>query len=143
MEMGWLLSTSLVSGNTAVLERKRADTRLCQRNHKIMPSSLFLFFSPSPPPSLSMPLHVSFPLPTRALSSSTPAQLGVQRHHVQELALSIAPQLTSDTHYAHSTDHTHGRHAPGAISTGRSKRPQYGSHAPPPLGQILHVSVVR
>lgn len=26
--MGWLLSTSLVSGNTAVLERRRADTRL-------------------------------------------------------------------------------------------------------------------
>lgn len=42
--MGWLLSTNLVSGNTAVLERRRADTRLCQRNHKIMPSSL--------PPSL-------------------------------------------------------------------------------------------
>lgn len=46
MEMGWLLSTSLVSGNTAVLERRRADTLLCQRNHKIMPSSSF----PLPPP---------------------------------------------------------------------------------------------
>lgn len=142
MEMGWLLSTSLVSGNTAVLERRRTDTRLCQRNHKIMPSPLSL------PPSHSLSLllvfvPVPFPLSTRAPSSSTPAQLGVQRHHVQELALSIAPQLTSDTHHAHSTDHTHGRHAPGAISTGRSKRPQYGSHAQTPLGQILHASVVR
>lgn len=52
MEMGWLLSTSLVSGNTAVLERRRAETRLCQRNHKIMLSSL--------------PLHPPFPnFPTR------------------------------------------------------------------------------
>lgn len=51
MEMGWLLSTSLVSGNTAVLERRRADTRLCQRNHKIMLSSL-----PPHPPSLSSAL---------------------------------------------------------------------------------------
>lgn len=140
MEMGWLLSTSLVSGNTAVLERRRADTRLCQRNHKIMPSSLPL----SLPPSLSLLLlFVSVSFPTRALSSSAPAQLGVQRHHVQELALSIAPQLTSDTHHAHSTDHTHVRHAPGAIGTGRSERPQYGSHAPAPLGQILHAHLVR
>lgn len=52
MEMGWLLSTSLVSGNTAVLERRGADTQLCQRTHKIMPASLSLpllslFCSPS------------------------------------------------------------------------------------------------
>ncbi len=63
--MGWLLSTSLVSGNTAVLERRRADTRLCQRNHKIMPSSFSL--SLSLPPSLSPLLvfeSVSFPLST-------------------------------------------------------------------------------
>lgn len=48
MEMGWLLSTSLVSGNTAVLDRRRADTLLRQRNHKIMSSPLSL--------SLSLPL---------------------------------------------------------------------------------------
>lgn len=64
--MGWLLSTSLVSGNTAVLERRRADTLLCQRNHKIMPSSssfpllppspkLFLSLSRSPPIAFCLP----------------------------------------------------------------------------------------
>lgn len=37
--MGWLLSTSLVSGNTAVLERSSADAPICQRNHKMMPSA--------------------------------------------------------------------------------------------------------
>lgn len=135
--MGWLLSTSLVSGNTAVLERGRADTRLCRRNHKIMPSSL----------SLCLSRFLSLPLPATSICichlSSAPAQLGVQRHHVQELALSIAPQLTSDTHHAHGADHAHGRHAPGAVGTGRSQRPQYGSHAPTPLGQILHAPVVR
>lgn len=124
MEMGWLLSTSLVSGNTAVLERRGADTQLCQRTHKIMPASLSL--SLAPPPSY---VSVFFPPTAHTLSSCIPAQLGVQRHHVQELALSIAPQLTSDTNHAHSTYHTNGCHAPGAISTGRSKRPQYGSHA--------------
>lgn len=35
--MGWLLSTRLVSGNTAVLERRSADAPLCQRNHKNQP----------------------------------------------------------------------------------------------------------
>lgn len=139
MEMGWLLSTSLVSGNTAVLEKRRADTRLCQRNHKIMPSSL----PPSLPPSSSLLLvSPSCSSPMLCLPPP-PAQPGVQRHHVQELALSIAPQLTSDTHHAHSTHHAHGRHAPGAVSSGRSKRPQHGSHAQTPLGQILHASVVR
>lgn len=137
MEMGWLLSTSLVSGNTAVLERRRADTLLCQRNHKIMPSSssfppspkLFLSLSRSPP--------ITFCLPP------IPAQLGVQRHHVQEPALGVTPQLTSDTDHAHSTYHTHGCNAPRAIGAGRSKRPQHGSHAPTPLGQIFHAFVVR
>lgn len=37
--MGWLLSTSLVSGNTAVLERSGADAQICQGNHKTMPSA--------------------------------------------------------------------------------------------------------
>lgn len=139
MEMGWLLSTSLVSGNTAVLERRRADTLLCQRNHKIMPSSsssssltpphLFLSLSRSPPIALCLP--------------STTAQPGVQRHHVQEPALSVAPKLTSDTDHAHSTYHAHGRHAPRAIGAGRSKRAQHGSHAQTPLGQIFHAFVVR
>lgn len=133
MEMGWLLSTSLVSGNTAVLERRRADTQLCQRNHKIMLRSLSL-----PPSPCCLCLLLS-----HAPSSSTPAQLGVQRHYVQEPALSIAPQLTSDTYHAHSAYHTHGRHAPGAIGTWRSKRPQHWSHAQTPLRQILHASVVR
>lgn len=139
--MGWLLSTSLVSGNTAVLERRRADTQLCQRNHKIMLRSLSL--SPSPPPSFSLSSCCLCLSLSHAPSSSTPAQLGVQRHYVQEPALSIAPQLTSDTYHAHSTYHTHGGHAPGAIGTWRSKRPQHWSHAQTPLGQILHASVVR
>lgn len=75
--MGWLLSTSLVSGNTAVLERRRADTRLCQRNHKIMLSSLPL---QTPPPSSPQPLSLPASpmctrnLPTRrAVSPSAPS----------------------------------------------------------------------
>lgn len=62
MEMGWLLSTSLVSGNTAVLERRRADTWLCQRNHKIMLSSLLLLH---PPPSLPATTMCTRNFPTR------------------------------------------------------------------------------
>lgn len=55
MEMGWLLSASLVSGNTAVLERRRADTRLCQRTHKVMPFSLSLYLTlPLPPTCMSV-----------------------------------------------------------------------------------------
>lgn len=139
MEMGWLLSTSLVSGNTAVLERRRADTLLCQRNHKIMPSSSSFPLTPLP-----QVVSVSFTLSTNhILSSSIAAQLGVQRHHVQEPALCVTPQLTSDTDHAHSTYHTHGCNAPRAIGAGRSKRPQHGSHAQTPLGQIFHAFVVR
>lgn len=138
--MGWLLSTNLVSGNTAVLEEE--ESRHSALSEKPQNNA---FLSPCLPPSFSpLLLFVSFSSPPALYSlPPPPAQLGVQRHHVQELALSIAPQLTSDTHHAHSTDHTHGRHAPGAISTGRSKRPQYGSHAPAPLGQILHAPLVR
>lgn len=65
MEMGWLLSTSLVSGNTAVLERRRADTLLCQRNHKIMPSSSF------PLPPLPQVVSISFTLSTNHILSSS------------------------------------------------------------------------
>lgn len=138
MEMGWLLSTSLVSGNTAVLERRRADTLLCQRNHKIMPPP-----SQSPPPPTCICLFPTHSTNHTLSSCAFSAQLGVQRHHVQELAVSITPQLTSDAHHAHSTDHTHGCHAPGAVSARGSQRPQHGSHAQTPLGQILHAFVVR
>lgn len=58
MEMGWLLSTSLVSGNTAVLERRRADNRLSEKPQNNS------YLSPSLPPSLSLLLlFVSVPFP--------------------------------------------------------------------------------
>lgn len=48
--MGWLLSTSLVSGNTAVLKRRRADARLCRGNRKL-----------TPPPTPHATLSLSYP----------------------------------------------------------------------------------
>lgn len=81
MEMGWLLSTSLVSGNTAVLERRRADTRRCQRTHKIMPSSICLSLPPSllplpatvfPPPQLNLVSSVTM---SKNLPSASPPNL--------------------------------------------------------------------
>lgn len=119
--MGWFLSTSLVSGNTAVLKRRRADTRLRQGNHKITPPR-----PPLTPPSCCF-IGV---LPTLC---PPPAQPGVQCHHVQEPAPSVSSQLTSDTHYADSAHYSHGCHAAGAVSTGRSQRPQHGGHAQTPL----------
>lgn len=98
---------------------------------------LLLFFSSNFShwrPSLSLPVTPSL---------SPPAKPGVQRHHVQEPAVSIAPQFTSDPNHAHSTHYAHGRHAPGALGAGRSQCAQHGRHASSPLRQILHVTLVR
>lgn len=64
--MGWLLSTSLVSGNTAVLKRRRADTRLCQGNHKIT-----LPRPPLTPPSCCLSYPRSVLLQLNLVSSVT------------------------------------------------------------------------
>lgn len=77
-----------------------------------------------------------------SLALST-AESRLQRHHVKEPSVCLAPQLTSDAHHAHRSHHADVPDAPGALRPQSRQRAQHGRHAQTSHRQVLHAVVFR
>ncbi len=79
-----------------------------------------------------------------SLSLSSTAESRLQRHHVKEPPVCLAPQLTSDAPTpAHRSSHAPFPDAPGAQRPQSRQRAQHGRHAQTPHRQIRYGLVFR